>query len=46
MDPNLNHQLELKDIAAFDDISSAYRRARSDGYAEILAVLKQAGARP
>ena len=45
MDPNLNHQIELTDIAAFDDISNAYRRARVRGNKEILEVLKKAGAR-
>ena len=45
MDSNLNHQIELKDIAAFDDISNAYRRARASGNKEILEVLKKAGAR-
>ncbi len=41
MNPNLNNG-----IGDFSEISNAYRRARADENQKVLAVLKQAGARP
>ena len=48
MDENLEASPELAEaeLGAYEDISTAYRRAKRNGNEEILAVLKKAGARP
>ena len=46
MDENLNNGIDMHDLGAYDDLSNAYRRARSSGQIEVLEVLEKAGARP
>ncbi len=46
MSPDLNNGIDTNEMGAFYDISNAYRRAKSGGHTEILAILQQAGARP
>lgn len=46
MDENLAASPELVEAGAYEDISTAYRRALKSDNKEILAVLKKAGVRP
>jgi len=46
MDANLNNGIDLKDIGDYNDLSTAYRRAKSGCQYDILEILKKAGARP
>ncbi len=45
MDANIN-QIDLRDIGSFDEVSTAYRRAKASGNDALLQLLVDAGAKP
>lgn len=45
MNPSIN-QIDLREIGNYDEIATAYRRAKTNGNQAILDVLIEAGARP
>ncbi len=45
MNPNLN-DLDLRQLGSYDDVSTAYRRARSKNDQKMMMILRNAGANP
>ncbi len=46
MNPSLRNRAEMQGLGAYDDVATAYRRAKKLGNQDVMAVLKAAGARP